>query len=38
LAGADAIVTGNLLEENPKAVEMMHDAIKKAGREKLKKQ
>lgn len=36
LAGADAIVTGNLLEENPKAVEMMYDAIKKAGKEKLK--
>ena len=36
LAGADAIVTGNLLEENPKAVEMMYDAIKKAGKEKTK--
>ncbi|ACV24206.1 geranylgeranylglyceryl/heptaprenylglyceryl phosphate synthase [Methanocaldococcus fervens] len=36
LAGADAIVTGNLLEENPNAVEMMYEAIKKAGKEKLK--
>ncbi|ACX72767.1 geranylgeranylglyceryl phosphate synthase [Methanocaldococcus vulcanius M7] len=36
LAGADVIVTGNLLEEDVKAVEMMYDYIKKAGREKLK--
>ncbi len=36
LAGADAIVTGNLLEKNPNAVEMMYDAIKRAGKEKLK--
>ncbi|EHP85615.1 geranylgeranylglyceryl/heptaprenylglyceryl phosphate synthase [Methanotorris formicicus] len=38
LSGADAIVTGNLLEKNPNAVEEMYDAIKKAGREKLKNQ
>ncbi|AEF96621.1 geranylgeranylglyceryl/heptaprenylglyceryl phosphate synthase [Methanotorris igneus] len=38
LSGADAVVTGNLLEKDPNAVEEMYDAIKKAGREKLKNQ
>ncbi len=38
LSGADAIVTGTLIENNPDAVKEMRDAIKKAGQEKLKKQ
>ncbi|WP_292460903.1 geranylgeranylglyceryl/heptaprenylglyceryl phosphate synthase [Methanothermococcus sp.] len=37
LSGADAIVTGTLIEDNPDAVKEMRDAIKKAGMEKLKK-
>jgi phosphoglycerol geranylgeranyltransferase len=36
LSGADAIVTGTLIEDNPDAVKDMRNAIKKAGLEKLK--
>ncbi|ENN96202.1 geranylgeranylglyceryl phosphate synthase-like protein [Methanocaldococcus villosus KIN24-T80] len=34
LAGADGIVTGTLVEKDPKMIEKVYDAIKKAGREK----
>jgi len=36
LSGADAIVTGTLIEDDPDKIKDMRDAIKKAGREKLK--
>jgi phosphoglycerol geranylgeranyltransferase len=37
LSGADAVVTGTLIEKNPNAVKEMRDAIKKAGKDKLNK-
>lgn len=37
LSGADAIVTGTLIEDNPDAVKEMRNAIKKAGMDKLNK-
>ena len=37
LSGADAIVTGTLVEDNPEAVKEIRDAIKKGGLDKLNK-